>query len=251
MTGERRLVGFERGADGIGVVAMRDEVGKNAMSEPFVRELVARLAEATAWDELRVLVLTGLPDMFSSGATREVLVGLVRGSLAPSDILLPKAVLDVPVPVIAAMEGHGIGGGFALGLCADLVVIARESRYGASFMNMGFTPGMGMTELLLHVMTPAQAHELLFTGEPRKGAAFVGASGFNAILPRAEVLPHAMNLAARIAEKPRRALEMLKRTLSLPRRQAFERTHTVETLMHRVSFADPAARQGIEDSSHE
>jgi polyketide biosynthesis enoyl-CoA hydratase PksI len=166
-----------------------------------------------------------------------MLQGLARGEVAPTDILLAKAVLDLPVPVIAAMEGHAIGGGLALGVAADIVLIARESRYGASFMNMGFTPGMGITRLLEYVMSPALASELMFSGEPKKGSFFEGKSGFNAILPRRDVKARAMDIAARICDKPRVALEMLKQSLSLGRRQAFEQTHTLESLMHRVSFA--------------
>lgn len=245
-----RVVSFELDDDGVGVIAMRDEVGRNAMSERFVHELVQALGEAQRAAELKVVLLTGLPDVFSSGASREMLVGLVRGELVPTDIVLPKLVLDLPVPVVAAMEGHAIGGGLALGLCADIVLIARESRYGASFMSMGFTPGMGMTELLHHVMPPALAHELLFTAEPKKGSYFEGRSGFNAILSRAEVRPRALSIAARIAEKPRTSLEMLKRTLSLPRRQAFEKTYTIESLMHRVSFAQ-ANTLGLIEEHHD
>jgi polyketide biosynthesis enoyl-CoA hydratase PksI len=193
------------------------------------------------------VVLAGLPEVFSSGGSLGMLQALARGEVAPTDIVLGRALLDLPVPAIAAMEGHAIGGGLALGLAADLVIIARESRYGASFMNMGFTPGMGITRLLGHVVSPAIAAELLFAGEAKKGAWFEGRSGFNAILPRAEVLPHARSLAARIAEKPRLSLELLKRTLTLGRRQAFEETHTLESLMHRLSFAGPSVLSRIEE----
>jgi polyketide biosynthesis enoyl-CoA hydratase PksI len=167
--------------------------------------------------------------------------------MAPTDLMLSRAVLDVPVPIVAAMEGHAVGGGLALGCCADIVLVARESRYGASFMNMGFTPGMGLTRLLEHVPSPAIAHEQLYTGEFRKGADFLGAGGFNAILPRAEVQPRAFETAWRIADKPRPALEMLKRVLSIGRRQAFEETRTLEALMHGLSFGQGDVRRRIED----
>jgi polyketide biosynthesis enoyl-CoA hydratase PksI len=176
-----------------------------------------------------------------------MLRALCQGGVVPTDIVLAKAVLDVPVPVIAAMEGHGVGGGLALGLAADIVMIARESRYGATFMNMGFTPGMGMTRLLQHVVSPAIAAELLFSGELKKGSWFEGRSGFNAILPREEVRPRALDLAARIADKPRPSLELLKRTLSIGRRQAFEETHTLESLMHMLSFSGPEVLRRIEE----
>ncbi len=154
--------------------------------------------------------------------------------------------LDVPVPTIAAMQGHATGGGLALGLCADIVVLAKESRYGASFMNMGFTPGMGMTRLLEHVLSPAIAQELLYTGEFRKGVEFIGAAGINYILPKSQVCAKALEVAARIAEKPRCSLELLKRTLSVRRRQAFEESRTLEAMMHSISFMQDEIRDRIE-----
>jgi polyketide biosynthesis enoyl-CoA hydratase PksI len=233
-------------ADHVAVVTIDDADGRNTLSERVVHELIAALAAVGSDRSVHAIVLAGRSDVFCAGASREMLRAIVDGRIAPTDIMLPRAILDLPVPVIAAMAGHAIGGGLAVGLCADLVVIARESRYGASFMNMGFTPGMGMTRLFEHVLTRAVAHELLYTGEARRGDAF--STGFNYILPRAEVLPKAMDLAARIAEKPRFALEILKRTLSQPRRQAFEATRTVESLMHEVCFAQPEISARIEDN---
>lgn len=236
---------------GIGLLSMEDREGRNALSAPFVEALTLRLAEAGSRADLRVLVLRGLPEVFCAGASLDLLRGLAKGEVVPADIVLPRAVLDVPVPVIAAMEGHAVGGGLALGLCADMVLIARESRYGASFMNMGFTPGMGITRLLGHVLSPALANEILFCGENKRGAWFEGRSGFNAILPRPEVLPRAMELAARAAEKPRKALELLKRARTVERRSDFEESRTVESLMHEVSFAARGALSRIEESYDE
>ncbi len=238
-------VRLEKDRSGVGVLAMRDEAGRNAMSIPFVEELSAVLREAAAWRDAKVIVVTGLSDVFSSGADEATLVALAKGELAPTDILLPKLVLDLPVPAIAAMEGHAIGGGLALGFACDMVLLAKESRYGASFMNMGVTPGMGTTRLLEWALSPALVAELLFVGEPKRGRDLDARAGVNAVLPKAEVVPHAMRMAERIAEKPREALELLKRTLSLPRRRAFEETITVESLMHRIVFRSPEIIEGI------
>lgn len=236
-----------RDAGGVATVSMQDQEGRNSFTEAFVHELLRGLNELAEDPDVKVVMLVGLPDVFASGAPRELLVRLARGEVMPSDIVLSKAILDQPVPVIAAMEGHATGGGLALGLCADIVLMARESRYGASFMNMGFTPGMGITRLLEHVLSPAQAHELLYSGEFRRGADFAVRSGVNYVLPRAEIREKAFDVAARIAEKPRVALETLKRYLSLDRRRAFEETRTLETMMHEITFRQDAARQRIED----
>jgi polyketide biosynthesis enoyl-CoA hydratase PksI len=72
--------------------------------------------------------------------------------------------------------------------------------------------------------------------------------GVNYVLPRAEVYPRALAVARRMADKPRRSLELLKRYLSLPRRQAFEEARTVEALMHRVCFDDPRTARRIKDN---
>lgn len=242
------LVRFEPGDGGLGTIAMVDAKGNNAMTSAWVEAFAEAVRAATAWPELKVVLLKGTTEVFSSGANVEMLASIVKGTVVPTEIVLPKVVLDIPVPVVAAMEGHAIGGGLALGFCADIVVLAKESRYGASFMNMGFTPGMGTTRLLEHALSPAIVCELLFTGEPKKGSYFDGKAGVNAVLPRAEVLGHATRIAERIADKPRLSLELLKQTLSLPRRQAFESTHTLESLMHRVSFAAPDVLARIKEN---
>jgi 4-carboxy-3-alkylbut-2-enoyl-[acp] decarboxylase len=234
-------------ADGIAMLEMMDAVGRNAMSEPFVAELLDAFKRVVEWPDLKVAVLFGLTDVFSAGASPEVLRSLADGAIAPSDVLLGKVFLDFPVPTIAAMEGHAIGGGLALGVCADIVLVARESRYGCPFMDLGFTPGMGLTRLLEHALSPAIAHEMLFSGEAFKGAHFERRGGFNYILSKAEVRPKALDLAQRIAEKPMVALRALKQTLALPKRQAFAAAYVAETLMHQITFAQPGLRQHIEE----
>ncbi len=238
----------EHEPEGISRIELRDEAAKNALSAGLVAEMHGALEAVAARQGLKVVVLLGLPKVFCAGASRDVLEALVKGDAGPDDLRLAKAVLDLPVPTIAAMEGHAVGGGLALGICADIIIIARESRYGCSFMNLGFTPGMGTTRLLEHVLSPAIAHELMYTGELRKGSELEGRSGFNYILPRAEVRPKALELARRIAEKPAVALAALKRTLALPKRRAFESAHAHEAVMHGVCFAQPGISKLIEEN---
>lgn len=230
---------------GVATVRMADEVGRNELSGPFVAELEAALAEASA---AKVVLLCGLPTVWCGGASRGTLEGLMEGRLLATELLLPRCLLELPVPVVAALAGHAVGGGLALAAAADLCFAARESRYGANFMDLGFTPGMGSTRLLEHMFTPAVAHELLYTGELRRGADFTG--GFNAVLPRARVEEHARSVALRIADKPRASLVLLKRTLALPRRRAFEAARTLESLMHDLSFHAPGLRARLEGAFH-
>ena len=233
--------------DGIATLTLDDPASGNALSEGMVHALTMALRELGARADLAVLVLTARGTTFSAGAPRDLLLALADGHHEPADIRLAEDVLAFPLPVIAAMQGHAVGGGFALGLCADVVCLAREARYGLPFLSMGFTPGMGSTRLLEHVLSPALAHELLFTGELRRGSELRGHGGINYVLPAAEVLPRAMDVARRIAAQPPDALRMLKQTLGLRRRIAFQESHVLESLMHRVTFAGPAIRAHIDD----
>jgi polyketide biosynthesis enoyl-CoA hydratase PksI len=242
-----RLVRIVDSPEGICTVEMDDRENRNAFSERFVEELKECLDHAADEFSVKVVVLAGLDDVFAAGATREMLGRLARGDVAPTDIVLTKSLLDLPVPTVSAMQGHATGGGLALGFAADIIVLAKESRYGASFMNMGFTPGMGITRLLEHALSAAVAHELLYTGEFRRGSELAEKGGINHVLPKASVRPKAFDIAAQIAEKPRRSLEILKRTLSVRRRQAFEESRTTEALMHAITFTQSDIVERIEN----
>ena len=172
--------------NGIARLTLADPGSSNALGEPMVHALQDAFHTIDRDGDVRAVVLSAEGETFSSGAPRELLLRLARGEVRPTDIVLPKLLLDCQVPVIAAMAGHATGGGFALGLSADIVLLGEESRYGFTFMNLGFTPGMGTTRLCEHVLSTAVAHELLYTGELRRGRLFAR-SGINHVLPQREV----------------------------------------------------------------
>ncbi|MBA3664827.1 MAG: enoyl-CoA hydratase/isomerase family protein [Bacteroidetes bacterium] len=230
------LINFKRDSSGIGTLEMNDIRGKNALTPEFVENIVRCLNDIKLDENLKVLVIKGTPEVFCSGADLDTLVKLCKRELKPVDIILSKLMLDIQIPVISAMEGHAIGGGLALGLCADIAILAEESRYGCSFMNMGFTPGMGITKLMEHYMSPALAQEMQFTGSFYQGRDLIGKTNFNYILPKGEVLEKANALAEKMAEKPRKALSVLKRYQSMHRRKLFEETYSIETMMHELTF---------------
>ena len=248
MSSNKGLIKLTYGANGIANLHLQDAKHKNSFTTPFVEELVHYLQLLKFNEDYKVLLITGLPDVFCSGADLDTLVKLCKKEIKPVDIVLSKMLLDIPVPVIAAMEGHAIGGGLALGVCADIALLAEESRYGCSFMNMGFTPGMGITKLMEHYMSPAVAQEMQYTGNFYLGKSLIGKTNFNYILPKAEVLEKAQSLAEAMAEKPRKALSVLKRYQSMERRKMFEETFSIETMMHELTFNEEEILKTIQDN---
>ncbi len=233
------LIKIRYESDGVCWVEMRDVKGKNALTPNFVNALEKAFTEADNNDLTKVIVLSGMPDVFCSGASADTLQSIACGEIVPTEITLPRTIFSLRVPVIAAAQGSAIGGGFALALAADLLVIAEQSRYGANFITMGFTPGMGTTKLLEYCLSPAIAHELLYTGELRKGKKYMNTGGgINAIVPAEKVHFTALQMALRITEHNPHAIKILKRALTLPRRTAFETSLTLESLMHEQTFRD-------------
>jgi polyketide biosynthesis enoyl-CoA hydratase PksI len=227
-------------AEGIAVLRMCDEKSGNALSEGMVHRLESLFTDIASHDAIKVVILAGLPEYFCSGASRDVLLKLAENQIEPHELTLPRHLLRISVPTIAAMEGHAIGGGLALGICCDIVLVARESSYSCPFMNYGFTPGMGTTRLLEHVVSPAIAHEMLFTGRPFKGSQFEHRSGFNHVVPRSDLWSRTMDISERIAEKPRAALVLLKKNLIAGRRKVYEGAFQAETEMHQKTFYEPS-----------
>lgn len=233
---------------GIAWFRMKDKVNKNIFSEPFVKDFLNTMDEINNLETPpRVMVLCGLPDVFCAGADKETLIALTEGQIKVRDFVLSERLIDLECPVIAAVEGHAMGGGLALACCCDIVIAAKESRYGAVFMSMGFTPGMGITTLLSDLMGSFVANEMMFTAKRFKGSELERMNtNINRFVGKIRVMHVARDIARQIAEKNPETVRLLKYTLSARRKQLLIEARKQEDMMHRISFAYPETRKTIE-----
>ncbi len=233
--------------DGIAILRMQDRDKKNLFSDDFIHELVTAVERA---EEARpkVLVLAGLEDVFAAGAEKKNLMDLCDGTVHVKDLVISEKLVHASFPVIAAMEGHAVGGGLVMAACCDMVIGARESRYGVVFMGLGFTPGMGCTKLLQGLVGNQIANEMMFTAKRFRGSELAGMNvSFNYIVPRAEVMPKAMSIAMQIAEKNIDSIYLLKYALSAEKKKLLIEARVQEDFMHRLSFGFPETRRTIEE----
>ncbi|MBY9081323.1 enoyl-CoA hydratase/isomerase family protein [Paenibacillus sp. HN-1] len=221
---------------GIVQITMQDRVHKNTFSEELVRGLHHAYESINANPDYKVVIVTGYDSYFSSGGTREGLLAIYEGREKFTDVSIYTLALDCRIPVIAAMQGHGIGGGFILGLYSDFVILSRESMYTANFMKYGFTPGMGATYILPKKLGFSLAEELLISAGGYRGAELEKRGIAFQVLPRNQVLGQALELARQVAEKPRVSLITLKDHLVQTIREELPAVIEREIAMHEQTF---------------
>ena len=156
--------------EGIVVVKMEDREARNMFSEAFMDGVREAFAHIEQTPEYKVVVLTGYDSYFCSGGTKESLLAIQEGKAKFTDYKIFQLPLDCKLPVIAAMQGHGIGAGWSLGMFADVVLLSEESRYVSPYMNYGFTPGAGATWILRRRSGQDLARESLLTAEHYAGS---------------------------------------------------------------------------------
>lgn len=238
-------VGLQEIEDGVVQIKMQDREGKNTFTPALTAGLIEAFATVARRPEWRCVVLTGYDSYFASGGSQSALLSLQRGEGSFADVNVYSLALDCEVPVISAIQGHGIGGGFVMGLYADFVVLSRQSVYTTNFMKYGFTPGMGATYILRKKLGLALAEEMLLAAETYRGATLEKRGVPFPVVAQAEVLPHAYGLARSVAAKPRRALVELKRHLVAPLREELPGVIARELAMHRETFHDPEVESRI------
>jgi len=236
--------------DGIGIITLDRPDNRNSMTPELLDAFARASAAARADAGLRVLVVTGTGKCFSAGA--DLRAGLQREGRDRSPAERSYAMyepflslLDVEVPVIGALNGHAIGGGFGLALVCDLRIAALEGKYGANFVALGLAPGMAISLLLPRLAGVARASELLFTGRLVDGAEAERLGIVNRAVPAAQVMDEALALARSIAANApfavRATKAAIRRGLALDARAAAR----AEAHEQAASLTTDDAREGM------
>jgi enoyl-CoA hydratase/carnithine racemase len=229
------------GASGIGLITLERPDNRNSMTPELLDAFAVACTAARADADARCIVITGSGKSFSAGA--DFRSNVQRDGTDPAErsyaMYAPfLGVLDLEVPVVAAMNGHAIGGGFGLALVCDVRVAARGARYGANFVKLGLSPGMAISYLLPRVVGVSRAAELMLTGRLVDGdeAARIGIAS-ECVEPDA-VVPRAMAIAAEIAANAPLAVRATKALMyaglgwdprAHGRKEAVEQARTVAT----------------------
>lgn len=231
----------------VATLRLADAAGRNALTPGLSAELTSAIARAVAEPASRVVLLAGLPDIFCSGATRDILLADPAERLTVGYDEVIRAPLRCALPVVAAMRGHAIGGGLLLGLYADLPVLSERSVYVANFLAYGFAPCMGATWVVPSRLGAALGAEVLLGAGRHRGRELAERGAQVRVVPHDEVETLAQRLAAGVAAAPRRALEFAKAAMVAPWLQASDEAFAREIDGHLESLGQAAVREAVAD----
>lgn len=215
MSNEHVLV---RREGAVGVMTFNRPEQMNTLDLPMVHAMEHALQSLEDDEQVRVILITG-------GESRVFVAGGNIADLNSRDALAHYKDFAVPLhrvfrrfeachkPTIAAVNGWALGGGTEFLLTIDLRLVADDAQLGLPEIKLGLFPGGGGSQRLMRQISLCQAKMLMFTGDFISAQEAVQMGLVNRAVPRERLLPEAMVLAQRIAEKSPWALRMLKSSM--------------------------------------
>ena len=210
------VVYTERLDEGIEVIVFNQPGKKNAISARMMDLLEETLSRAAADDEVRVIVIRGAGDVFSSGG--DLSQSGDRAKTGPEysrKTLLHyeqalRAVRRCPKPIIAMVDGYAVGGAFALVLACDLVCASERSRFIPAFCQIGIIPEMGMMKYLPELIGSQRAKEMLFLGGKIPGEKLFELGLINRLVPAESLEEETLSLARAVSRMPGASIQIAK-----------------------------------------
>ena len=205
-------------SDGVAVLTINRPKALNALNTETLTELEQALHDIELDDEVRVLIVTGAGQKaFVAGADIGEMAELnARGAKQFAAVAHRafKALDDLRVPTIAAINGYALGGGLEMALCCDIRLAAESAKVGQPEVTLGITPGFGGTQRLPRVVGASYAMQLILTGQPIAAAEAMRIRLVNAVYPDDALMESAMGMARQIATNAPIAVQACKRAIS-------------------------------------
>ncbi|MBW2941356.1 enoyl-CoA hydratase-related protein [Zhongshania aquimaris] len=215
--------------DGIATLYFnRDDVRNALTGTALVDDIIATVDWVNEHHEVGALIITGNGNAFSSGGNVKDMydrVGMFGGN--PIEIQdryrrgiqkMARALYQLEVPAIAAVNGAAIGAGLDVACMCDIRIGSDHAKVGETFVNLGIIPGDGGAWFLPRVVGKQRAAEMTFSGRIVGADEAKNIGLFLEVVPAAELIPYAKNMAAEFAKKPREALRISKRLLQVSER---------------------------------
>ena len=229
--------------NGVQVITINRPEVKNALNRAVAEAVAAAVDELDSSDDLRVGVLTGAGGTFSAGMDLKAFLQGERPSIEGRG-LCGITMTPPRKPLIGAVEGWALAGGFELLLACDLVVAADNARFGVPEVKRSLVARGGAALLLPRRIPYVLALELLLTGDPLSAARAAEIGLINRLTSGGKALEGALDLAATIAANGPLAVAATKAIAARSRDWTFEEGWNVQSELLEPVLASDDAREG-------
>jgi len=197
----------------VATVTLNRPDARNALSRALRKEIFTTLRDLDGRDDLAAIILTGADPAFCAGVDlKELASGVPLGDTASAEAISQGPFPDMQTPVIGAINGVAITGGFELALNCDFLVASERARFADTHARVGIMPGWGLTVLLPEAVGFRRAKELSTTGNFLDADTALAWGLVNHVVPHDELLPFCRQLGHDIASVDRRAVRRMLQT---------------------------------------
>jgi enoyl-CoA hydratase len=211
----------------IAVITLNRPERRNAINQQLLIHLYNALDAVSTRDDVRVAIITGNGPSFCAG--------LDLGAIGRENLFdpredgsdLPDLMRACKKPIIAAVNGHAITGGFELALNCDFIIAAENAQFSDTHARVGIHPGWGMTQLLQQTVGQRRAKQISFACQPIYAHTALAWGLVNEVLPKEHLLDRAKTIAAQIVQADPGLLGVIKTLIEnrnrSPLEQAFDK----------------------------
>ncbi len=244
----------ERRDDGVAIVTLHDPERRNAMTSEMGDALRDTFLDLATDASLRVAVLTGTAPAFSAGGDLGMLEDHARRTRDEGFDATDEmrsfyerflTLRQLPVPTIAAINGHAVGAGLCIGLACDIRFVAHEAKVGLNFSRLALHPGMGGSWLLPRILGDQNAAKWLYTGRLFSGTEAAADGLALEALPADEVLPAAIAMAEEIAQASPLVVRQLRTSLAVSATNDLDAQLDLEASFQAVNYGTEDLAEGL------
>lgn len=214
----QKLVLFDY-RNGLATLRLNSPSNRNAISKHLVDDLVAAFTQLTTRSDIRVALIRAEGAMFCPGADLDWLRPQEAGAQHRVDDVLSRLnpflvrLREIPILVVAAVQGAVAGGGIGIMNAADLVIASSESRFNLAYSGIGATPDLGATFYLPRLMNERRALELILLSEPFDAIRAKELGLINFVAPQEDFDDEVARLVQRLLDGPSKAYAAVKRMI--------------------------------------
>ncbi len=230
----------------VGLIRLNRPRAFNALNSQLMKELTTALEAFDADDAIGAMVITGNERVFAAGADiKEMSEATPVDMLVSGYIDLFDRIRQVSKPIIAAVSGWALGGGFELAMTCDMIVASESAQFGQPEINLGIIPGAGGTQRLTRTVGKYLAMEMVLNDRRLTAEEAARFGLVNRVVPVERYLDEALELAQQLAERAPVALRIAKEAVNKALETSLTEGLAYERRVFYLLFATEDQKEGM------